>query len=496
MAESQSAFKPSHVGIIGAGVSGLRCASVLLEQGFGVTILEARDRIGGRICQSDKLGYTVDIGPNWIHANDSEDPNPVFKIAQQTKTPLHSWNDKQLIYDSSGNVLSGDLADRLSTILWEIIEEAFQFSAQSAARNDDSIPNHASLYDFIKQEAEKKLENEEEKSLLLKMSEMFGAYVGEPVWKQSLKFSWMEECCGGDEVFVQSSYSEILKEIARPALTGAKILLNTYVEAIVTPETREANTQTSLRLQNGQTLDFDEIVVTIPLGWLKRNQAAFSPPLPLHLTSAVDSISLSQLEKVFITFPSAFWNHTQTSDTFPSYTNWLRPSYATDTNPEGWPQEIWDLSSFEAPNKHPTILFYTYGDCSRYIVESIHNLSADAEFRFLDHFFQPYYSRLPGYDKTSQACKPKAILATKWLKDDLNGNASYCNFQVGVEEADKNVLAFREGCPERRLWFCGEHAAPFEECGTVAGAYLSGEAAGKKILEIYDTPKVQGAANE
>ena len=39
-----------YVGIIGAGVSGLRCASVLIEQGFDVTVIEARDRIGGRVC--------------------------------------------------------------------------------------------------------------------------------------------------------------------------------------------------------------------------------------------------------------------------------------------------------------------------------------------------------------------------------------------------------------------------------------------------------------
>lgn len=37
------------VAVIGAGVSGLRCASVLLENGFDVTIFEARDRIGGRV---------------------------------------------------------------------------------------------------------------------------------------------------------------------------------------------------------------------------------------------------------------------------------------------------------------------------------------------------------------------------------------------------------------------------------------------------------------
>lgn len=40
--------RPS-IGIVGAGISGLRCADVLLENGFQVTILEARDRIGGRV---------------------------------------------------------------------------------------------------------------------------------------------------------------------------------------------------------------------------------------------------------------------------------------------------------------------------------------------------------------------------------------------------------------------------------------------------------------
>jgi len=39
----------THVCIVGAGISGLRCADVLLSNGFEVTILEARDRIGGRV---------------------------------------------------------------------------------------------------------------------------------------------------------------------------------------------------------------------------------------------------------------------------------------------------------------------------------------------------------------------------------------------------------------------------------------------------------------
>ncbi len=41
--------KRPHVGVIGAGLAGLRCAEVLIEGGAEVTILEARDRIGGRV---------------------------------------------------------------------------------------------------------------------------------------------------------------------------------------------------------------------------------------------------------------------------------------------------------------------------------------------------------------------------------------------------------------------------------------------------------------
>ncbi|OTB14601.1 hypothetical protein K445DRAFT_62583 [Daldinia sp. EC12] len=474
-----------HVGIVGAGASGLRCADILLSHGFKVTILEARDRIGGRICQSDELGYTVDIGPNWIHTWDSGDVHPILKLAVETKTPLHHWNGKQLIYDSNGNIVPDEKTERLSTLLWEIIERAFK--ASETAREKDkgkSIPREESLYNFIKRAAEELLEDEGDRQTLIQMSEMWGAYVGEPVWKQSLRFAWMEECCGGEEVFVESSYSAILGRIAKAASEQADIVLNAKVTSIDTLRYDKSG-KVTLRTEAGKDYSFDQVVITAPLGWLQKNIDCFKPVLPSRLTSAFHNLKLSQLEKVFITFPSAFWISDTVTDSFPAYTNWLTPSYARDTNPHGWPQEIWNLAALAAPNNHPTILFYLYGDCSRYIVNTIHGQPKDKKFVFLRDFFQPYYSRLPGYDSTSETCIPKAILATEWLKDDLCGNASYCNFQVGVEEADQDILTIREGCVGRGLWFCGEHAAPFEESGTVAGAYLSGESVGDRIVKLY-----------
>jgi predicted NAD/FAD-binding protein len=41
--------KVPNIAIVGAGISGLRCADVLIQSGAKVTIYEARNRIGGRV---------------------------------------------------------------------------------------------------------------------------------------------------------------------------------------------------------------------------------------------------------------------------------------------------------------------------------------------------------------------------------------------------------------------------------------------------------------
>lgn len=116
----------------------------------------------------------------------------------------------------------------------------------------------------------------------------------------------------------------------------------------------------------------------------------------------------------------------------------------------------------------------------------MHNTSSTTHHALLSAFFMPYISLLPNYSASNPDCEPKAILSTEWQKDEFSGYGSYCNFQVGTEDAKGDVEAMRWGVPERRLWFAGEHTAPFEECGTVAGAYLSGEAVAGRMLRMYE----------
>lgn len=52
--------------IIGAGASGLACAAKLISKGFDVTILEAENRIGGRIHSVPFGGTVVDLGAQWV----------------------------------------------------------------------------------------------------------------------------------------------------------------------------------------------------------------------------------------------------------------------------------------------------------------------------------------------------------------------------------------------------------------------------------------------
>lgn len=55
-------MQKQRIGVVGAGTAGLRCAALLANDSrLDVTILEARDRVGGRIVQDSRMGMPIDM---------------------------------------------------------------------------------------------------------------------------------------------------------------------------------------------------------------------------------------------------------------------------------------------------------------------------------------------------------------------------------------------------------------------------------------------------
>ncbi|KAM0333334.1 hypothetical protein ACHAQA_001995 [Verticillium albo-atrum] len=480
-----------HVAVVGAGLAGLRCVDILERYGFRVTLIEGRDRLGGRVAQEMlPNGHLVDLGPNWIHGTND---NPILDLAKATGTAVGSWDASSYMFDESGSLLELEESEKYAGIMWDIIQEAFQYSNAHSA----TIPSGDSLLDFFHRRLPERIPDSdaghvEDRALVLQAAEFWGAFVGSPISTQSLKFFWLEECIDGENLFCADTYKKILSAVARPARERATILLSTKVTKF---EMRTADRpKPRLHTAAGQTMEFDEVVCTAPLGWLKKNLDAFEPSLPGRLELGIEAIGYGCLEKVYISFAQAFWLvPDENGRTVHGFCQWLEPKYVPESNPARWNQEIVELASSTLQTSHPTLLFYIFGDESKFITDQVGGLKTAKEREaFLDGFFKPYYSRLPQFDETSADCKPTAYLSTSWLHDDLAGNGSYCNFQVGLEQGDDDIRAMREGVPAGGLWFAGEHTAPFVALGTATGAYWSGESIGRRIAEAYGRVGQQG----
>lgn len=289
-----------------------------------------------------------------------------------------------------------------------------------------------------------------------------------------------------------STYQAILRKVAKSALAQADIQLSTKVTSIGSKPRDPPQPSLTVASSSNQTQSFDEVIVTCPLGWLKRNTAVFSPTLPSRIILSIEEISYGRLEKVYLTFPSAFWlsSDDPANQTKPFFFSFLAPTY-TNKNDKHWTIELVSLASLPESCAHATLLFYIHGPCAEHVTSLINGLDPDSrDFHDrLDNFFSPYYTRLSGYESSSERCKPLSIVATNWQNDEFAGWGSYTTFQTSRAEddvqLDKDIEALREGCPERGLWFAGEHTAPFVALGTTTGAYMSGEAVAERVAEAY-----------
>lgn len=120
--------------IIGAGAAGLGAARQLKQFGFDVTILEARPRLGGRVCTSDALGH-VDLGASIVTGLIG---NPLDDLYHQLNMRGVEIKETCPIYNrATGQVISERMEDKWQSVFDEALNHA-EKRGKSVLRNGRS----------------------------------------------------------------------------------------------------------------------------------------------------------------------------------------------------------------------------------------------------------------------------------------------------------------------------------------------------------------------
>jgi monoamine oxidase len=267
--------------IIGGGIAGLVAARQLTEAGVRVTLLEARDRLGGRIYTESTGEFPVELGAEFVHGR----PNEILSLAAEGATPIvpvqgHFRQKTNGEWADAGHLL--EKIDRLFAQLpSEEPDESFQYYLDRSGEDDE-----------VKQQA-------------LRYVEGFHAADPSLISAMSLRRdSEAEEAIKGDHQYrITSGYESLVRTVAdRIDRTRCDIVMNTPVKEIVWRQG-----QVIARASSTEYLA-SRAIVTLPLGVLKSGSVAFSPAL-LEKQNAMSFLEMGGVIRVTLCFQEKFWEH-------------------------------------------------------------------------------------------------------------------------------------------------------------------------------------------
>jgi len=279
--------REERVVVVGAGMAGLVAAYDLADEGYAVTVLEARGRVGGRMWTDRSLGAAVDMGAAWIHGHRR---NPVAKLAREYGADTSATDFEAVAVRRTDGHVPDD------AVLEQAQEQAEDLGWRLEKAGRRAAP-HETLADGLRAlGSDPPLMDAHLRWALAAGIELdYGAELGE----LGLRGFGRDDEFGGDDLAFPDGYDRLTDGIAREDLD---IRLREVVRRIAWGPGGVAVDTNSARV------DCDRVVVTVPLGVLKQGAIAFEPGLPPETCGAIGRLGFGTFNKVALRFQQPFWD--------------------------------------------------------------------------------------------------------------------------------------------------------------------------------------------
>jgi polyamine oxidase len=424
--------------VVGAGLAGLTVANALAHAALDCVVLEARDRIGGRLHTTDLGGSPVDLGGSWIHHPIG---NPLQRFAEQAGIACRAGNplDTTSGYDRvDARRLTASELESMLTLQFEDFPEHLDDLRERLgphATSEDGVAAYLADLD---------LPATAERRARQALRGIIEADAADSYERQSLRWMWTELEYGGDLFgdLPVGGYASIVEALAE----GVDVRTSAVVADIAT-----SSDGVEVAGADGTVEKGSHAVVTVPLGVLKDGAIRFSPPLPDERRSAIGRVGFGTYEKVALAFDHAFWREADLSHLM------ILPERIDE--PAIW---LFDLDAFGAG---PVLVFHLFHSAARYELGRLDDDVVDWACGVL--------SDAVGFVVPA----PTAVAITSWASDPFSLGA-YTHLAPESDPSDIDVLARPV---EGRLLFAGEHTQK-ARMGYADGAMSSGVREAKRLL--------------
>lgn len=423
LAPRASATDKGRVLVIGGGIAGLAAIARLRDAGFHTVLIEARDRLGGRIW-TNPAGF--DLGASWIHGRRG---NPLMELVSATKARTYAFDYENMWRYGPGGALPDEACARIDAN-FETISAAIRRAQRSAAVSDPLSkavdPAIAALPAPDRNGGRYSVHS----SITIE-------YAADPAQLSLAHYDHGAEQIGGD-LLLPGGYSGLLPALGQPAESH----LGQPVTAL------EWSADKVVAVTDKGRIEGRAAVVTLPLGVLKAEKVRFTPELPAAHRTAIAKLGFGTLDKLFLRFPRIAW---------PREPNLF--GYVGD----GWWEE-W--VNFVPVNGQPVLLGFNAGSLAERSEAMPDKELVASALKVLRAMFG---KSLP---------EPSGFAATRWKRDPF-ALGSYSSFAPGSSPRDRAALAAPIA---PNLILAGEACSP-DHPATVHGALNSGRAAAQQLIQ-------------